>query len=104
MPEAGKYFFQYVIRSTSDADTNSVRIFTKGERTGSASTTWGNGALDFRANYGRAGSVSGSTIMTCAANDVVYTQIYHQTVNSGNVAVEYGTSRSTYFMGFKIAD
>jgi hypothetical protein len=42
--------------------------------------------------------------MTCAANDVVYTQIYHQTVNSGNVDIEYGTTRSTYFMGFKIAD
>jgi hypothetical protein len=104
VPEAGKYYFHYAIRSTANADTNSVRIFTKGERTGSASTTWGNGALDFRANYGRAGTVVGSTIMTCAANDVVYTQIYHQTVNSGNVDIEYGTTRSTYFMGFKIAD
>ena len=27
--EAGKYFFQYVIRSTSNGDTNSVRICTK---------------------------------------------------------------------------
>tara|TARA_A100001515_G_scaffold138531_1_gene132208 strand:+ start:361 stop:912 length:552 start_codon:yes stop_codon:yes gene_type:complete len=104
VPEAGKYFFQYVIRSTSNADTNSVRIFTKGERTGSASTTWGNGALDFRANYGRAGSVSGSVIMNCAANDVIYTQIYHQTVNSQDVDIEYGSSRSTYFMGFKIIE
>ena len=104
VPEAGKYYFHYAIRSTANADTNSVRIFTKGERTGSASTTWGNGALDFRANYGRAGTVVGSTIMTCSANDVVYTQIYHQTVNSGNVDIEYGTTRSTYFMGYKIAD
>ena len=104
VPEAGKYFFQYVIRSTSNGDTNSVRIFTKGERTGSASTTWGNGALDFRANYGRAGSVGGSVIMNCAANDVIYTQIYHQTVDSGNVDIEYGSSRSTYFMGFKIIE
>ena len=104
VPEAGKYFFQYVIRSTANSDTNSVRIFTKGERTGSASTTWGNGALDFRANYGRAGSVGGSVIMNCAANDVIYTQIYHQTVDSGNVDIEYGSSRSTYFMGFKIIE
>ena len=63
--------------SIANGDTNSVRIFSKGERTGSASTTWGNGALDFRANYGRAASVGGSVIMNCAANDVIYTQLYH---------------------------
>jgi len=104
VPEAGKYYFEYSIRSTADADTNSVRIFTLGKRTGSATTTWGNGALDWRANYARAGSLGGSIILNCSVNDVIETQIYHQTVNSGNVSIEKGSDRPTYFLGYKIIE
>ena len=104
VPEAGKYYFEYSIRSTADADTNSVRIFTYGERTGSTTTQWGNGALDWRANYARAGSVGGSIILNCSANDVIETKIYHQTVSSGNVSIEVGSYRPTYFLGYKIIE
>ena len=104
VPEAGKYYFEYSIRSTADADTNSVRIFTYGQRTGSASTYWGNGALDWRANYARAGSLGGSVILNCSVNDVIETLIYHQTVNSGNVSIEVGSFRPTYFLGYKLVE
>ena len=104
VPEAGKYYFEYQIRSSANGNSNSVRIFTRGERTGSATTTWNFGALDFRNNYGEGGSVGGRTILTCAANDVIYTTIYHQTVNSQNVIISDGSTRPTYFLGFKIAD
>ena len=104
VPSAGKYYFEYSIRSSADGDTNSVRIFTYGERTGSATTQWGNGALDWRANYARAGSVGGSIILNCSANDVIENKIYHQTVNSGNVSIEVGSYRPTYFLGYKIIE
>jgi len=104
VPEAGKYYFEYSIRSTADGDTNSVRIFTYGERTGSSTTQWGNGTLDWRANYARAGSVGGSIILNCSANDVIETKIYHQTVNSGDVSIEVGSYRPTYFLGYKIIE
>ena len=104
VPSAGKYYFEYSIRSSADGDTNSVRIFTYGERTGSATTQWGNAALDWRANYARAGSVGGSIILNCSANDVIENKIYHQTVNSGNVSIEVGSYRPTYFLGYKIIE
>jgi hypothetical protein len=105
VPENGKYFFEYSIFSTADADTNSVRMFSYGQRTrGVTDTKWGNGALDFRANYGRAGSLSGSIILDCETSDTVKIYLYHQTVNSGNVSIKNGSDRPTYFLGYKLIE
>ena len=105
VPSNGKYYFQYQIRSTADADTNSVRIFTTGEKiSGGTTTNWGGATLDWRANYARAGSVGSSAILDCNANDQIKNAIYHQTVNSGNVSVEVGSSMHTYFLGYKIIE
>ena len=104
VPEAGKYYFEFGTRSNAaDGSDHSIRIFVYGERTGSATTYFGNGSLDFRNNYGEGGSVGGSVILTCSANDVIKTYLYHQTV-AGDVTVVNDTYRATYFLGYKIIE
>jgi len=103
VPEAGKYYFEFCTRSDAAAVSSSIRIYVYGERTGSATTYFGNSSLDFRNNYGLGGGIGGSVIMNCSANDVIKTNLYHQTT-SGDVTVVVGNYRPTYFLGYKIIE
>jgi len=105
VPSAGKYYFEYAIKAESAAgDSDAVRLFSYGERNISATTTWGNSAINFRANYGRGGAIGGSVILNCSANDEIFAKMYFQTVLGGNVDVDYGSNRPTYILGYKLIE
>jgi hypothetical protein len=42
--------------------------------------------------------------VNCETSDTVKVYLYHQTVNSGNVSIEVGSYRPTYFLGYKIIE
>ena len=104
--QAGKYFIGYSIRSSANGNSNCVRIFSYGEKvdTGGTSVNFGNASLDFRNNYGEGGSLDGSAILNCAVGDAIQVNLYHQTVNSGDVVVTEGGYRPTYIYGYKIIE
>jgi hypothetical protein len=103
--QAGKYLIGYSIRSSANGNSNSIRIFSYGEKidTGGTSVNFGNASLDFRNNYGEGGSLDGSAILNCAVGDAIQVNLYHQTV-SGNVVVTEGSYRPTYIYGYKIIE
>ena len=105
VPSAGKYYFEYAIKAeAAGGDSDAVRLFSYGERNQSATTIWGNSAINFRANYGRGGAIGGSIILNCAANDEIFAKMYFQTVSGGNVSIDYGSNRPTYILGYKIIE
>ena len=105
VPSAGKYYFQYNIKAeAAGGDRNAVRAFSYGERNQSATTIWGNSGFNYRANYGRGGTPTGSVILNCAQNDEIFAKMYFQTVDSGNANIDVGSNRPTYILGFKIAE
>ena len=102
---AGNYYFEYSIRSESQGGSaTSIRIFAYLERTRSSSSVQrANPGLDFRNNYGTGGTLHGSVILDCQANDTINIYLYHQTT-TGSVTVYEGGYRPTYFLGYKLIE
>ena len=100
--QGGKYYLQHAVEieaSTSQVD----RLLSYGETSGGSTQYWGNGVIDFRANPGAGGTVSGSAILTLAAGDTVKVNIYAD-LNTGTPTLMGSNERPTYFLGYKIIE
>ena len=102
---AGKYYFQFSLRSqAANGASSSRRTFCYLERTRSGTTAQrGNAGFDFSDNYITSNTVDGSAILDCEANDTICVYLYHLTT-SGDVTVYEGSYRPTYFLGYKIIE
>ena len=100
----GNYYFEFSIRAESASASTSQRMFCYLQRTRSGvSIQRANAGLNFQNNYGRSGTLHGSTILDCQANDEITVYYFHETT-TGNVTIIEGSYRPTYFLGYKIIE